>query len=93
MTDYVTIKIRAVAQGAAFWEHEATVSEGDAINVNTDTMLGQLMAEREMMHTFIKNCAKKAGAQVDGTKLATAANNLLERCPGSLVPDVEGSAS
>lgn len=88
---YVTITIRAVAQGQAFWEHEATVSEGDAINVNTDKMLGQLMAERELMHTFIKNCAKKDGAQVDGTKLATAANNLLERCPGSLAPDVEGS--
>jgi len=87
--NFITLKVRAISRGEAYWEHEATVSDGECINLNIDKAMGALVAERNALHAFVTSCAGKAGMTVEGDKLAKAAIKLLaaEYAPAAI--DVE----
>jgi hypothetical protein len=80
---FVQVKVRVVNQGEELWATDATVKDGDAINVNTDKLLGELFNQRDSLYDFVQLCAGKSGADVDGTKLAAAANRVLGALYGS----------
>lgn len=87
MTEPITVTVNTKLNGAIYWSQDVQVTQGSAINVNTDKPLATIMAERDKLAEFVERCARKGGVMVSGNQLSIAANNVLGR--GAVVTNAE----